>query len=566
MPLTWKNRPFEAPPPDLDSLAAKLQVSPRIIHILWTRGLHKQADMDRFLSPGLKHLPPLKKWPGLAEAAQIAAKSLEQGKKPAIWGDYDVDGVTSTALLSEFLQMRGFEPMHHLPRRQEEGYGLNTPGVEDLAARGAGLLITVDCGISDAEPVARAKQLGMDVIITDHHLPGDQLPPADAVVNPRLGDSPSMDLAGVGVAFLLAAAMNNALPGEKIDVRRFLDLVALGTIADVVPLSDLNRILVKNGLLMIAEAGRPGIAALKEASSYNPRAPLTAGQVAFGLAPRINAAGRMGEADTAFELMLAADLDTARPRAARLDAMNTDRRRIEDRILAEAMEQAKQQQDRQALVLHSPEWHSGVIGIVASRVAEAFYRPVLILCREDGYYKGSGRSISEVDLHAALTCCSSHLARFGGHRQAAGVTLEPENLEAFAESFNAAVSEQTGGVPVTPSLYVDGELGFSEIDFTLLKELDLLQPFGIANPEPVFISPRVAVTDHRVFGKNHVKLALRDEAAGVTFSAKAWRQAENMPHDMRGRVLRVVFTPKIDYYGGVPTIDLNIKDWKEEGS
>jgi single-stranded-DNA-specific exonuclease len=238
---------------------------------------------------------------------------------------------------------------------------------------------------------------------------------------------------------------------------------------------------------------------------------------------------------------------------------------VEDEILAQAMEQAEGYKDRSGMVLHAPEWHSGVVGIVASRVVEAYHRPVFILCSQDGFVKGSGRSISEVDLHAAITDCSDLLARFGGHKLAAGVTLEASRLEAFREAFDSAVIAQTGGEFMQPKLNVDGKLGFSEIDFTLLKELELLQPFGIGNPEPVFTSPKVTVRDHRVFGKNHVKLALRDEAAGVTLNAKAWRQAENMPHDMRGRVMQVAFTPKIDTYGGVPTIDLNIRDWKELG-
>lgn len=563
--MIWKSRAFEARPAELSSLASKLEISPRIVNILLRRGLTDAVAMDRFLSPGLRHLPPLSSWTGLEQAAQVAAKSLAAGKKPAIWGDYDVDGVTSSALLSNFLARKGHPCLIHLPHRQEEGYGLNTSGVEALAAQGAGLLITVDCGISDGEAVARARELGMTVIVTDHHMPGESIPRADALVNPRLGESPSQDLAGVGVAFLLAAALNNVLPGEKVDVRDYLDLVALGTIADVVPLSDLNRILVKNGLLLLAEARRPGIAALKEASSYNPRAPLTAGQVAFGLAPRINAAGRLGKPDEAFELLRAENLEIARPLASRLDAMNAERRRVEDEILAQALEQAEAHQDRSGLVLHSPDWHSGVVGIVASRVVEAYHRPVFILCSQDGFIKGSGRSIPEVDLHAAITECAGHLARFGGHKLAAGVTLEASRLDAFREAFDSAVITQTGGDFFAPTLKVDGELGFSEIDFTLLKELDLLQPYGVGNPEPVFTSPEVTVRDHRVFGKNHVKLALRDEAAGVTLNAKAWRQAENMPHDMRGRILQVAFTPKIDTYGGVPTIDLNIRDWKELG-
>jgi len=565
MPKIWNERPLENPPANLDTLAAKLEISPRILRILIRRGVTSYQDLNRFLSPGLRHLPPLSSWPGLDQAAQVIAKALAQGKMPAIWGDYDVDGVTSSAMLSDFLTRRGHGCLTHLPHRQEEGYGLNIPGIEDLAARGAGLLITVDCGISDAPAVARAKELGMTVIVTDHHMPGDDLPEADALVNPRLGDSPSMDLAGVGVAFLLIGALNNALPGQRLDIRDYLDLVALGTIADVVPLSDLNRILVKNGLLLLGEAKRPGIAALKEASSYNPRAPLTAGQVAFGLAPRINAAGRLGKPDEALDLLLAKDLHAARPLASQLDAMNADRRRVEDEILEQALAQAGEQLDKHGLVLHAPEWHSGVVGIVASRVVEAHNRPVFVLCSQDGVIKGSGRSISEVDLFQALNQCAPHLARFGGHKLAAGVTLTPDKLEAFRQAFHEAVTSQTGGELMQPKLKVDGELSFAEIDFTLLKELEMLQPYGIGNPEPVFTSPLVKVRDHRVFGKNHVKLSLEDETAKVTLNAKAWRQAENMPQDMRGRILQVAFTPKIDTYGGVPTIDLNIRDWKELG-
>jgi single-stranded-DNA-specific exonuclease len=287
--------------------------------------------------------------------------------------------------------------------------------------------------------------------------------------------------------------------------------------------------------------------------------------VAFGLAPRINAAGRLGKPDEALELLLAGDLHAARPLASQLDAMNADRRRVEDEILEQALEQAQTQLDNHGLVLHAPEWHSGVVGIVASRVVEAHNRPVFVLCSQDGLIKGSGRSISEVDLFQALNLCAPHLARFGGHKLAAGVTLTPEKLDDFRRAFHEAVTAQTGGELMQPKLKVDGELSFSEIDFTLLKELEMLQPYGMGNPEPVFTSPLVKVRDHRVFGKNHVKLSLEDETAKVTLNAKAWRQAENMPHDMRGRVLQVAFTPKIDTYGGVPTIDLNIRDWKELG-
>ncbi|NJB69458.1 single-stranded-DNA-specific exonuclease [Desulfobaculum xiamenense] len=563
MALSWIPRPNGSEAPDsMSEWAERLSVTPLVTRLLWQRGLHELQDMDIFLSPGLKHLAQLDEFPGLMEAAQVLADGLIAGRSFAVWGDYDVDGVTATALVTDFLTRRGYTARHHLPNRFNEGYGLNIEGIEELAAQGVDLLLTVDCGITSMNEVARARELGMTVVVSDHHLPGPELPPAHAVVDPRVGECPCPDLAGVGVAFLLVAALNRMLPGDPIDIRQFLDLVALGTIADVVKLKGQNRILVKNGLLLLGEARRPGIAALKEASGFAPTAALGAGQVGFGLAPRINAAGRMGEAENALNLLLAPDYETARPLAAKLDTLNTERRSTEDTILKEALAQAETQLSRLGLVLYSPGWHSGIIGIVASRVVEAHYRPTLIITTENGHLKGSGRSTREFDLHGGLEACSHLLLGFGGHRQAAGLSLAPENLEPLRDAFHAAVAAQCGDTPLTPSLYVDGELSFADIDFILLKELEMLQPFGPGNAEPVFASAPVRVRQRRIFGKNHVKLELVDEASGVSLNAKAWRQAENMPPSMQGQRIRIAFTPKIDRYQGSASIDLQIKDWK----
>lgn len=561
----WIPRCDDPAPDDLDAWAEALEVTPLIARLLWQRGLRTRQEMDVYLSPGLRHLAELSALPGLDEAARVVADALAEGRTLCVWGDYDVDGVTSTALVKDFLSRRGYAAEHFLPNRLEDGYGVNTAGVEALAERGVGLLLTVDCGITSHAEIARARELGMRVVVTDHHLPGEGgVPDADAVVDPRLGECPCPDLAGVGVTFLLMAAVNRLLPGEPIDVRQFLDLVALGTVADVVRLQGQNRILVKNGLLLIAEAARPGIAALKEASGYAPAVPLGAGQVGFALAPRINAAGRMDDAERALELLLAPDYETARPLARKLDDLNSTRRSREDTILTEAIEQAAGQPDALGLVLYAPHWHSGIVGIVASRVVERFYRPTLVLCEENGVIKGSGRSTREFDLHRGLTECADLLQRFGGHKQAAGCTFAPDNLPALRERFDAAVRAQCGDVPLTPSLRVDAELGFEHIDFDLLKELEMLQPFGPANPEPVFSSPRVKVRDRRVFGKDHVKLSLMDEASGVILNAKAWRQAEAIPPSIRGKTVRIAFSPKIDRYQGTASIDLQIKDWKTE--
>jgi single-stranded-DNA-specific exonuclease len=547
-------------------MADALSVSPLIVDILWSRGLTTVEDMDRFLSPGLRHLAAPSAVPGLTEAAEVLASGIREGRKLAIWGDYDVDGITATALVLQFLSMRGIEAMHHLPNRMEEGYGMNVPGVERLAADGARMLLTVDCGISDIAPVARARELGMLVAVSDHHLPGDELPDAHALCNPRLAEGgPCDDLAGVGVAFMLVCALNRLLPGEPVDVRPLLDLVALGTVADVVRLTGQNRILVKNGLLLIKEAARPGMAALKVVSEYERTAELGAGQIGFNLAPRINAAGRMGDPGKALRLLLARTFDEAMPIAQELNATNMERRRQEQEIAEEALAQAETMKDMAGLVLHADHWHPGIIGIVASRVVELYYRPTLLLCsrEEGGLLKGSGRSISEFDLHESLKAVSPLLAGFGGHKQAAGLSLLPENLDALRTQFNEFVISRLGPDPLTPTLKLDRELPFVQITNTLLQELELLQPFGLGNPEPVFASAPVTVAEYRLFGREneHVKLVLADAETGARLPGKAWRMGKQFPRDTKGQSMRFAFTPKIDRYRGIPQIDLRIRDW-----
>lgn len=524
--------------------------------------------MDVYLSPNLRHLAPLDQWPGLAEAANVLTEGLLAGKKFAVWGDYDVDGVTSCAVVLDVLHHHGIDAAHHLPDRRSEGYGLNVEWIERLAADGVQLLLTVDCGISDVAPIARARELGMTVVVTDHHLPPDVLPAAHAICNPRLACCPCPALAGVGVAFFVMAAVNTALAektGTRFDMREVLDLVALGTLADVVDLGGQNRILVKNGLLKLAEGKRPGMAALKATSGYNPSAALGAGQVVFGLAPRINAAGRMGEAEQALQLLLAPTHEVAAPLAQRLDTLNAQRRATEERILAEAGKQAATQLHRMGLVLHGEDWHPGVIGIVASRIVEAHYRPTLILCNEGEVLKGSGRSITEYDLHAGLCQCADLFLGFGGHRQAAGMSLAPANLPTLRDRFDAVVRQELGDAPLQATVKLDGDLGFDMAsDFTFLKELEMLQPFGMGNAEPVFASPPLLVKGHRRFGltKEHVQLDLQDESCGVTLQAKAWRQADVFPDSVKGTRIRLAYTPRIDRYSGAASVDLRIKDWK----
>jgi single-stranded-DNA-specific exonuclease len=589
MPCNWKLL-SDAPVPDfIGTLAEDLGITQVIAEVLWRRGYTSAQDMDRFLSPGLRHLLPPETIPGLTEAAQVLARGLTSGAQFCVWGDYDVDGITSTALVKDFLHKRlgpeaapldgSGQVRHFLPNRKEHGYGLNSPCIERLAAEGVRLLLTVDCGISSVAEVARANELGLTVVVSDHHLPPDELPAAAAICNPQLCQGKLCggvcnglcDLAGVGVAFFLMAALNRLLPGEPVDMRQFLDLVALGTVADVVGLKGQNRILVKNGLLLIKEAARPGIASLKVYSGYDRLAELGAGQIGFGLAPRINAAGRMADPQIALTMLLAPDMDTANPLASKLDGLNAKRRSSEQEILEQALAQAEEQKDRLGLVLAGEDWHAGVIGIVASRVVERHYKPVLMLCREDGadggHWKGSGRSVAEFDLHEGLSGLEHLFLGFGGHKQAAGLSMPLENLEALREGFHLAVAAALGPVPLRPSLKLDRELAFGDISFTLLKELEMLQPFGMGNPEPLFVSPPVLVRDYRVFGKVHVKLGLAEQGAvdrpGLLLPAKVWRKATELTHEVKGKLMRFAFTPRIDRFDGIPKIELQVKDWDE---
>lgn len=550
-------------PKVLLSWARELQVSPFLTRLLWKRGLSSLEEMDVFLSPGLRHLPPLETWPELEQAASHLASCLLSGKTLAVWGDYDVDGLTSTAIVVDFLTQRGMKVIAYVPQRVSEGYGLNLQGLECLKAQGVQCLLTVDCGITNVQEIARAKELGLDVVVTDHHLPGESLPPADALVNPRANPVPVYkELAGVGVTFLLMAALNRKLAGSPTDMRQYLDLVALGTIADVVDLRGENRILVKNGLLLLSEGKRPGIFALKEASNLSPTARLGSGQVSFGLAPRLNAAGRVGSPELALKLLLAKDLSTARPLAAQLEKLNAERRTLEQGVLAEALEQARNFMENKGLVLYGPDWHPGIIGIVASRIVEQLHRPTLLLTRINGLLKGSGRSIKEFNLYEGLASCADLLEGFGGHPLAAGLSLQEECLDPLRKRFHQVVQDVLGDDLPEPGLFLEDKVGLDMVDLQLVKEIELLQPFGPGNPTPLFCSPPLAVREHKIFGQDHLSLLLQDKCSGKSMWGKAWRKAGKFQADLTGQRVQLAYTPRINNYNGLTSIDLQISDLK----
>lgn len=563
---TWR---LKTPPPEAaltraeqERLARRLEVSQLLVHLLSLRGLTSEGDMDKFLSPGLRYLHPLDRWPGIEAGAEIMRRAVESGRRIAVWGDYDVDGITATALVKDFMAARGIDTLHFIPDRLDFGYGLHLDGIRDLADKGVGLLLTVDCGIANNEEIRAARELGMQVIVTDHHLPGQDLPDADIIINPKLEGWPSPNLSGVGVSFLLMGALNRILPGPQADIRDFLDLVALGTVADVVPLDDQNRILVKNGLLLIKEGRRFGIQALKEISGMTPEESVGTGAIGFALAPRINAAGRIGDPDLAVRLLLEKNRDEARIMAEQLDRLNTKRKVEEQRILEEAIVQAESQLHLPGLVLHSEHWHSGIIGIVASRIVERFHRPCLILTKENGIFKGSGRSTPTFDLYQALLSCKQCLYKFGGHRQAAGLKLEPFQLANLKDLFAWAVEEQLGTNPAPPVLELDAELPFSFIDHTFLKELELLQPYGQGNPRPIFLSPPLNILRHRFFSqKKHLELHLSDTTDGTSLRAVAWRQGERWQDTpLEGRRVKIAYTPRLSKFNGLMQIELSVQE------
>ena len=565
MPLRWRQRQTLAgrEPAALAAWADELHISDFLARLLWHRGQTTPEDMEIFLSPGLRHLPPLEKWPDLIHCARLLAGELTPDRTVAIWGDYDADGITASAILIEFLRKRGIATLSHIPERLHQGYGLNQEGLQNLKARGADVVITVDCGISNIEEVEAAREMGLQIFVTDHHLPGRELPGARAIVNPCLGECPYPQASGAAVAFLLAAALNRMLPGEPVDIRDYLDLAALGTIADIVELNITNRILVKNGLLCLSEARRPGIFALKEISKLPPTAPMGSGQVSFGLAPRINAAGRMGSPEQALQLLLAPDLSTARPLAAELEKHNLERRRVEKKTIEAAAQQAESMPEALGLVLYHQDWHKGIVGIAASRVVEQFNRPALLLTRDGDRLTGSGRSIADFDLYQGLQACSHLLLNFGGHRMAAGLSLQESSLQELREAFNHSVQQSFGEGMPPPAVDLDAGLDLGRVDLNLVQELDLLQPFGQGNPQPVFWSAPLQVKKHRFFGQNHVSIEVWDHRAGVNMLGKAWRQAQSLGPEVRGQEVVLAFTPRLNHYNGLTSIDLQIRDWKK---
>ncbi len=437
--------------------------------------------------------------------------AVAEGKAICVHGDYDVDGICATSLAVLVLRELGADVRWHLPSRFEEGYGVSRDTIARLADDGVGLVLTVDCGITAVEEVAEAKALGLDVVVTDHHRPGDTLPDCPIVAT-RPSSYPFPELCGTGVVYKLAEALLGA--GHPA-LRKHLDLVALATIADVVPLVDENRALAADGLRALACTRRPGLLALMRSAHVDPAA-VDSGSVGFRLAPRINAAGRLGRPDIALELILTDDAEQARSLAGELEGLNRERQAVEDRILRDAVKQVEALPEpgrrRRGYVLWNEEWHEGVIGIVASRLVERFGRPVVLITGSEDGWKGSGRSVARFDLHGALAACSEHLERFGGHRAAAGLSIDPARIEAFAEAFAAHADAHLTEEDLWPVTMIDAVVSGSDLTLPLAQELDRLAPFGLGNPDVTLLVPASqAVAPATVGEGKHLRFRVRQQ-------------------------------------------------------
>ena len=563
--------PAAAPATVAETLARALTPSPEqagkqavplvVCQLLAARGVHSVDGAKRFLRPTLDQVESPERMIDLPRAADRLAQAVVRGEPILVHGDYDVDGICSTTLMTKVLRGLGGVVTPFIPDRIADGYDLGPAGVAAAQRVGATVVLTCDCGTSAHAAATALRALGIDLIITDHHLPSGALPEAFAVVNPKRVDCPSADkdLAAVGVAYKLARAVVARCGGDPAAVEGLLDLVALATIADVAPLRGENRVFARLGLAQLAASAHPGIRSLLRAARLDGK-PLTAGRVGFTLAPRLNALGRLGQAIRGVELLLAEDEATANVIARECEELNAERQELNQRMLEEALREVETL-DLNAtwgIVLAREGWHPGVIGIVASRLVEATARPVMMVAVQDGVGKGSGRSIPALDLHGVLADCRDLVVRFGGHRAAAGLTIEAARLPAFAERFDAQVRSRLTTDDLVPTLRTDLELAIDAVDETLERGLRHLEPFGVGNPGPIFVSRGVRIArGPRRIGTDGVKLAL--ETPNGPLEGICWEGARAEGIAV-GATVDIAYKLEANEYQGRRTLQAVIQD------
>jgi single-stranded-DNA-specific exonuclease len=546
-----------------------LAIPPLVALILTIRHITSPTQASDFLFSQLKNLHPPHHLPDLDKAVTRIVLALEEGEQIAIYGDYDVDGITATALLYHFLSTLDGKVRYHIPHRVQEGYGLNSEALQRLHSQGVTLVITVDCGSSDHEAIQLAAELGIDVIVTDHHQPPDVLPAASALINPKRSEDTAdlRNLAGVGVAFYLVAALRTHFRhagrwtiSQQPNLRKYLDWVALGTLADMVPLTTTNRILAGIGLLELSQTPSYGLGALKEICGLG-KGPVSDGDVLFRLGPRLNAPGRLASGDLALRLLLSTDPAEARNLARELEQLNRQRQLAEDKLLAETLyliETDDSLQESSSLVLASPGWHKGLLGLVASRLVERFSKPAILLTQTDQHWEGSGRSLGGFDLYGALGRCKDHLVRFGGHRLAAGLGLRLEQLAGFRTAFEGIVKEEITQEEVPRTLSIDAMVHLEDITPGLMSYLEKMQPYGVGNPEPILCCRDFQVMNLRILKGNHLQLRLRKGKAHFDAIGFNFVDSDQPPPSPEW----LFFSPRWNHWQGERRLQLHLHDYK----
>lgn len=543
----------------VDEICEKYNLNKVIGKIIVNRHVVNDEDVRIFITPTRDdfHNPFLFK--GMDIAVDRIIKAINNKEKILIYGDYDVDGITSTTVLKKYLMDRGISVDTYIPNRLHEGYGLNKNAIDTIKERNIDLIITVDCGISAIEEVDYAVNLGMDVIVTDHHEVGEKLPNALAVIDAKRKDNtyPFRALAGVGVVFKLIQALSIKLEIKPEEYLKYLDLVCVGTISDIVPLEGENRTIAKLGLMLIKVTRNLGLRELIKSSGYKE---IDSNTISFGVAPRINACGRMGHEEEALKLFLAEDLESATKITKELNEYNTLRQSTEKAIYEEAVQEIDRNHldEKNSIVLGGKGWHHGVIGIVSSKVTDKYYKPSILLSFEDNIAKGSGRSVPGFDLYEGLTKCEDLLEKYGGHSMAVGLTLKKENLENFKERFEQ-IAKEKNIKELVPIIYIDDELKLKDINMDLVKSISILEPFGEANKVPLFLIRNLKIDSIRALSEGrHLKLTLRDE--NFVINAIGFELGYLAEEYRIGDRIDVVGTLEINSFNGFSSIQINMKD------
>ncbi|HKJ04303.1 MAG TPA: single-stranded-DNA-specific exonuclease RecJ [Geopsychrobacteraceae bacterium] len=561
----WQLRGENPAADQLQKIALGLDVDHLTARALLFRGINSVAAGREFLEARLQSLPDPDLLPDMAIATGRIEQALRDGEKIAVHGDYDVDGISGCSLLVESLRLLGGEVEYHIPLRLTEGYGLSADAIRKAFDNGCRVLISVDCGVSAVDEADLASELGLDLIITDHHQPSEHLPVCLALINPHLPGNrfPWADLSGVGVAFFMLAGLRRRLRessyftmSQEPDLRQVLDLVALGTIADIVPLGGVNRILVRAGLDRLEHSSRPGIQALKKVSAVKE---VSCGAVGFRLAPRLNAAGRLEDAALGVELLLTDQPKQAEQLATMLDGFNRERQTIEQQTLEQAIEIVERQPSMEfyTLVLADDRWHSGVIGIVASRLVERYHCPVVMIALADGQGKGSARSIRNFHLYQALQGCESTLLGYGGHAMAAGLSIDQGQVEEFRRQIDDYARQTLSHQDLLPKLLYDGETELKTLTLKQVRELERLSPFGAGNPQPAFVSRQVEILSPKIVGATHLRFDV--EQQGTRISCIAFGMADRI--NTLPAITDILYRVGINSWRGKDSVQLQISDF-----